>query len=44
MKKWDLSLMLLVSLTSGSVMAAHSFVNDAGDSLTLDGRFEVRYQ
>ncbi|WP_313071214.1 porin [Atlantibacter hermannii] len=44
MKKWDLSLMLLVSLTSGSVMAAHSIVNDAGDSLTLDGRFEVRYQ
>lgn len=24
--------------------AAHTFTNDAGDSLTLDGRFDVRYQ
>ncbi len=36
--------MVLSVLTSGSAFAAHTFVNDAGDSLTLDGRFDVRYQ
>jgi len=35
--------MILTALTSGSAFAAHTFTNDAGDSLTLDGRFDVLY-
>ena len=31
-------------MASGSAVAAHTFVNDNGDSLTIDGRFEARYQ
>ncbi|WP_210473082.1 porin [Vibrio crassostreae] len=44
MKKSILSAVILTALTSGSAFAAHTFTNDAGDSLTLDGRFDVRYQ
>ena len=43
MKKSILSAMILTALTSGSAFAAHTFTNDAGDSLTLDGRFDVLY-
>ncbi len=44
MNKTKLSLIVLAALTSGSAFAAHTFVNDNGDSLTIDGRFEARYQ
>ncbi|WP_112480955.1 porin [Vibrio variabilis] len=44
MKKSALSVLVVTALTSASAMAAHSFTNDNGDSLTIDGRFEVRYQ
>ncbi len=44
MNKSILSAVILTALTSGSAFAAHTFTNDAGDSLTLDGRFDVRYQ
>ncbi|EKA7398766.1 porin [Vibrio parahaemolyticus] len=44
MKKSTLSAVILAVLTSSSALAAHTFVNDAGDSLTLDGRFDLRYQ
>ncbi|HFV9295511.1 TPA: porin [Serratia fonticola] len=44
MKKSSLSLLILTSLASGSSFAAYTFSSDAGDSLTIDGRFEVRYQ
>lgn len=44
MKKSTLSAVILAALTSSSAFAAHTFVNDAGDSLTLDGRFDLRYQ
>ncbi|MBW3695355.1 porin [Vibrio sp. T187] len=43
MKKSIISAVVLAALTSGSAFAAHTFTNDAGDSLTLDGRFDVRY-
>lgn len=44
MKKSTLSAVILAMLASGSAFAAHTFVNDAGDSLTIDGRFDLRYQ
>lgn len=44
MKKTALSALILATLASGNTFAAHTFTNDAGDSLTLDGRFEARYQ
>ncbi|PMG62585.1 porin [Vibrio splendidus] len=44
MNKSILSAVILTALTSGSAFAAHTFTNDVGDSLTLDGRFDVRYQ
>lgn len=44
MKKSTLSAVILATLTSGSALAAHTWVNEAGDSLTMDGRFDVRYQ
>ncbi|MDG2609445.1 porin, partial [Vibrio parahaemolyticus] len=44
MKKSTLSAVILAALTSSSAFAAHTFVNDAGDSLTIDGRFDLRYQ
>ncbi|GAL26597.1 outer membrane porin putative [Vibrio variabilis] len=44
MKKSLLSALVVTALTSASAMAAHTFVNDAGDSLTIDGRFDLRYQ
>lgn len=44
MKNSILSASILIILTSGSAYSAHTLVNEAGDSLTLDGRFEVRYQ
>ncbi|MCW8336575.1 porin, partial [Vibrio paucivorans] len=43
MKKSIVSAVVLAALTTSSAFAAHTFVNDAGDSLTLDGRFDVRY-
>ena len=44
MKKSTFSAVILAALTSSSAFAAHTFVNDAGDSLTIDGRFDLRYQ
>ncbi|WP_413112170.1 porin [Thaumasiovibrio sp. DFM-14] len=44
MKKSVLTLLVLAATTSSAAMAAHTFVNDNGDSLTLDGRFDIRYQ
>ncbi|MGR5252062.1 porin [Vibrio astriarenae] len=44
MNKSTLSAVILAALTSGSALAAHTWVNEAGDSLTLDGRFDLRYQ
>ncbi|USD66154.1 porin [Vibrio sp. SCSIO 43136] len=44
MKKSTLSATILALLTTSSAFAAHTFTNDAGDSLTLDGRFDLRYQ
>lgn len=36
--------MILIALSSSSAFAAHTFTNESGDSLTLDGRFDLRYQ
>ncbi|PSW10905.1 porin [Photobacterium rosenbergii] len=44
MNKTKLSLIVMAAMASGSAVAAHTFVNDNGDSLTIDGRFEARYQ
>ncbi|MDN3715420.1 porin [Vibrio breoganii] len=44
MKKSRLSLLVLAAVTSTSTFAAHTWTNEAGDSLTIDGRFDLRYQ
>ncbi len=44
MKKASLAVFILSALSASHAFAAHTFVNDAGDSLTLDGRFEARFQ
>lgn len=44
MKKTNISLLILAALTSTSAFAAHTWTNEAGDTLTIDGRFDLRYQ
>ncbi|MFM2625858.1 porin [Vibrio owensii] len=45
MKKLPLlSVAALTAVLSPSLFAAHTFTNDQGDSLTIDGRFEARFR
>jgi predicted porin len=44
MKNSSLAILVAAAVVSTSAYSAHTFTNDAGDSLTLDGRFDVRYQ
>ncbi|MDN3682901.1 porin [Vibrio tapetis subsp. quintayensis] len=44
MNKLNLSIITLALFSAGSAFAAHTFTNENGDTLTLDGRFEARYQ
>ncbi|GAL14591.1 outer membrane porin putative [Vibrio astriarenae] len=39
-----LSIATITALLSPSIFAAHTFTNDEGDTLTIDGRFEARYR